>query len=158
VASNDGAQLRQCATVARDLGIDVEITEFADGRELLGYLFGESSVTGEMTLQCPPVDAILLDSLVGSLSGMTILKAIKRSRSCHHLPTIIFSATEFLEEIRDSYESGCNSYVVTGEGGVEDDELKMALKYWIALNQSPSTIDRNHFPPTTLEHKKARVD
>jgi len=84
-------------------GAKVELCAIQDGVqavELLRRMDG-----GSLSL-------ILLDINLPKANGQTVLREIKRHPRLRQIPVVMFSTSRAPRDIRGSYESGANSYVV----------------------------------------------
>ncbi|MFT3933983.1 MAG: response regulator [Chitinophagaceae bacterium] len=78
---------------------------------------------------------ILLDINLPGIDGFELLKKIRSMPSLKYVPVIMFSTSETVEDIRKSYDSGANAYLVKPAGIHELTEtLKSIFDFWLSLN------------------------
>jgi len=78
---------------------------------------------------------ILLDINLPGMNGIDLLKKIRSFPHLKHLPVIIFSTSENPEDIKNSYESGANAYIVKPSGiSSLHDALRKICDFWLSLN------------------------
>lgn len=73
-------------------------------------------------------DALVMELLLGNLSGYDILDFLQKSGQITDLPVIIFSKLENLEDIKESLGRGVNGYFVKGKDTISDIK-KLLLAY-----------------------------
>ena len=107
-----------------------------DGVEALDYLFGTGAHEGRDTREQPAL--ILLDLKLPKLSGLEVLKRMRKSPETAMLPVVVLTTSNEEEDILNSYRLGANSYIrkpvdfncfieAVGQLGV----------YWLLLNEHP---------------------
>jgi len=105
-----------------------------DGAEAAGFLFTDEH-THSMRREGRP-EFILLDLQLPGLSGIELLKQIRKEPTTSRLPVIVLSTSDEPSDIHESYRLGANSYVlkpvdfkafveVIGDLGV----------YWLSRNE-----------------------
>lgn len=87
-----------------------EIHSVVDGREALDYLKRRGLYADAE--KSPRPDLILLDLNLPRGSGKEVLGAVKSDPDLRRIPTVIVSTSSRMLDIRESYELGCNSYLV----------------------------------------------
>ena len=82
--------------------------------ERKGYrvLTAESGPQALDTVSRRRVDVVLLDIMMPGMSGMDVLRALRRTHSPEQLPVIMVTAKNESEDIVDALEEGANDYVV----------------------------------------------
>ena len=112
---------------------DLAITVVGDGAEALQYLFGE----GEHGGRALP-DLVLLDINLPKLSGLEVLRRLRRSPETELLPVVMLTTSREERDVMESYRGGANSYVRKPVSYTEFVEAVNQLGvYWLALNQAP---------------------
>jgi|APGre2960657423_1045063.scaffolds.fasta_scaffold01173_3 CheY-like chemotaxis protein len=97
---------------------DYGIITLSKGEELLNFLSGEK----ELSVDRDQIGLILLDLSMHDISGMQILKNIKRYEL--EIPIAIFSAREDKETIAQTAKLGAEEYFVKGKDLYELQRLK----------------------------------
>lgn len=70
---------------------------------------GQSLLTALDSTQHVP-DIILLDLNMPRIDGRQALKKIKSSESLKHIPVVIFTTSSSDEDVKSSYQHGCNTF------------------------------------------------
>lgn len=70
-------------------------------------------------------EAIILDNHMPDISGIEMLKAMRKSEALARVPVIFFSADGTLASKREAYDAGAQDYVVKGSNW---DELLIRLR------------------------------
>jgi len=92
----------------RRAGITNEIIHFADGQNLLDFLF----LRHKTLIRDPQVPYILLcDIRMPGVDGMEILQQIKADEQLRTMPVIMISMTDEPDVVRECYRLGCNFYI-----------------------------------------------
>lgn len=119
-------------------GFHAELHVVADGKEALDYLFERGRYAEPGT--APRPDLILLDLNLPGVSGKEVLAAAKRDEGLRRTPVVVVTTSARTQDVDDSYDLGCNSYVVKP---LEADRFIAALReiytYWFALVALPET-------------------
>ena len=78
------------------------------------------------------VRLILLDVNLPKVNGQAVLRQIKNDPILRRVPVVMFSTSRAARDIRGSYESGANSYVVK-PGGLKDflSAVRSLSSYWL---------------------------
>ena len=92
----------------RRAGIHNTVTRFADGQDVLEFLYDE-----EANHPGPdePGYLMLLDLRMPRVGGLEVLKRIKGDERWSNMPVIMLTTTDNPDEINECHEHGCNSYV-----------------------------------------------
>ncbi|MFH1380433.1 MAG: response regulator [bacterium] len=107
-----------------------------DGQEALDFL----NHTGpyEDASKSPRPELILLDINLPKINGIEVLKIIKKDEDLKKIPTIMLTVSKKDEDIINSYDIGCNSFI---QKPVEFEKFVEAVKeiglYWGVLNIEP---------------------
>jgi CheY-like chemotaxis protein len=122
------ATLLRVALREHDIAADVKTAQ--DGAEALEILLSANGNGNAL----PSV--VFLDLKMPKMSGLEVLRFVRAQEPTRMLPIVILSASARLEDIRDAYLSGANSYI---RKPVNFDEFSMAVKqissYWLGLNE-----------------------
>ncbi len=89
----------------RNYRIDVVGT----GEEALDYLFNRGRY-GHRDASASP-DLILLDLKLPGISGLTVLKELRRAQPTQQIPVVILTTSDETSDILDGYNLGVNSYL-----------------------------------------------
>ncbi len=84
------------------------------------------------------VDLVLLDLNLPRLTGLEVLAWIRGNANVRLLPVVLFTTSVELEDVKNGYRLGANSYV---KKPVAFDELVQAsrdlMAYWLGWNHPP---------------------
>jgi CheY-like chemotaxis protein len=89
-------------------GVDTTFLRFADGQELLDFLFGR---TKEPAFSPERSYLLLLDIRMPKVDGVAVLRQIKADPRLRKLPVIMLTTTEDPREVDRCHELGCNVYI-----------------------------------------------
>ncbi len=105
-----------------------------DGQEALDHLYGDEN--GEYLPEELP-EVVLLDLNLPRVSGIEVLKRIRKERRTRYLPVVMLTTSSEEKDIAESYKLGVNSYV---RKPVDFHEFMEAVRelglYWLVLNRS----------------------
>jgi two-component system response regulator len=112
--------------------LETELQVVSDGQEALDFLFGQ----GEYAIDSPDLPhLILLDLKLPKVSGLEVLKTIKRSDRHSHIPVVILTTSEDRRDISRAYEYHANSFLVKPSDTAEFNQLMQDLRlYWLDHN------------------------
>jgi two-component system response regulator len=109
---------------------------FSDGTEALDYLLRRGQFAQRTDTWIPKV--ILLDLKLPKISGLDILKEIKKDARTQTIPVVMVSSSRQEEDIKAAYAFGVNSYVVKPIDFNSYSEAISALShYWLRTNKTP---------------------
>ncbi|MGN7612758.1 EAL domain-containing protein [Magnetococcales bacterium HHB-1] len=103
-------------------------------------------------------DVILLDMVMPTISGMDILKQIRREPSTQEIPVILLSSADKAEIKAEAFQNGANDYVVKLP---EKIEMLARIRYHaqayrhLLAGQRNEALERINF---TLEQKQQQLD
>jgi two-component system, response regulator len=110
VIADDDADDRMLISEAfEENNIDCAVHYVEDGTELLDFLNKRGKYTS-LTSQLP--DLILLDINMPRKNGKQALQDIKSCERTKHIPVVMFSTSNALDEINYTYALGANSFIV----------------------------------------------
>ncbi|MEA2045864.1 MAG: response regulator [Euryarchaeota archaeon] len=101
-----------------DLDRNLHVT--ADGRETLDALETLADAGS------PLPDLILLDIGLPDQSGLDLLRKLKADHRFSHIPVVMLTGSEMIQDIQKSYDLGAVSYLMKP---ISVDELMTMLKY-----------------------------
>lgn len=113
-----------------------EIVVAHDGVEALDYLFGRGAyVERDISIQ-PAV--ILLDLKLPRVDGIEVLRQVRENDLTKFVPVVILTTSEEEQDMLNSYNFGCNSYVRKPVDFVRFSQAVQQLgMYWLLLNEAP---------------------
>ena len=107
-----------------------------NGEQALQYLRGEDKYSDRKTFPLP--NLILLDLKMPGISGIEVLKIVKKTDNIKRIPIVILTSSREEGDRAMSYDFGANSYLVkpiSFEGFLE--VVRKVSDYWITLNVEP---------------------
>lgn len=110
-------------------------TVVRNGAEALDYVLKKGAYAN---LNDPSPDLILLDINLPKLSGLEVLRELRRIEATKLLPVVMLTTSKQDEDIEESYMGGANSYVRKPVNYAEFVEAVNQLGiYWLNLNVTP---------------------
>lgn len=105
-----------------------------DGPEALDYLFCQGQFSNRDPARMPRV--VLLDINLPKLSGLEVLRRLRKDPRTKLLPIVILTSSNEEEDLLNSYQLGVNSYI---RKPVDYNTFMEAIRqlgvYWLSLNQ-----------------------
>lgn len=130
--NQDDIDLTLRALRLNDVGNEVVVVR--DGAAAVEYLLqgsGSDPATGLPRL-------VLLDINLPKLSGLDVLRRLRENERTRVLPVVMLSTSNHARDVRESYASGANSFIVKPVSFGEFTETVRQLGlYWLLLNQGP---------------------
>ena len=127
-------ELTREAMGSAKLAIDLEVVE--DGEKALAYLHSKKPHAHE---QLP--DLILLDLNLPRKNGQEVLKEIKQHKYLRLIPVVILTSSSREEDIRNTYEIGCNCYVMKPAGLRQFTRTMHAIEtFWLNTVKLPTCV------------------
>lgn len=95
--------------------------------EVLGAMDGQ---TGLEMAQTKLPDIILLDIILPKMDGFLVLEELKKSEKTKHIPVILLTNLENMENIQKAFEKGAAAYLIKADFKLEDvvGKIKEILK------------------------------
>jgi len=119
-------------------GVQSPIHQVHDGAEAVAYMMGEGKYADRTTFEYPTF--IMID-LKMPTDGFTVLQHIKKNPEWAIIPTVIFSGSSDLDDIKKAYMLGASSYHVKPHSTKELEQLLKTLHdYWMTC-ETPQ-VDR----------------
>ena len=107
-----------------------------DGVEALDYLFGTGPYADRDVSLKPAV--ILLDLKLPRLNGLEVLRRLRGEALTKLLPVVVLTTSNEEQDVLDSYNLGCNSYIRKPVDFLQFSEaIRQLGMYWLLMNQSP---------------------
>jgi CheY-like chemotaxis protein len=103
-----------------------------DGVELLDYLRRQDKYTNPGDAPAP--DLILLDLNMPRKDGREALEEIKTDPYLRHIPVVVLTTSNAVEDIMHSYDNGASSYIIKPvrfNGLVE--AINGLMQYWVQV-------------------------
>jgi two-component system, response regulator len=117
-------------------GVECQLDVVNDGTEVIDYLF----TTGKFADRDRSMpDLILLDLKMPRMSGLQVLKILRRVRGddrARFPPVVVLTSSDLDNDVADAYRWGAQSYIrkplVYSEFAAA---VREAVQYWLGLNQ-----------------------
>lgn len=130
--SDDDYEMTERALLSGS-GVANKIVRAEDGQIALDYLMKNGRFSQSKEVPFPAL--ILLDLNLPGKNGHHVLKTIKQTDTIKHIPVVMFSTSDDLQDIERSYLYGCNSYVQKPVDLEEFTALIQLLRdYWLNAN------------------------
>ena len=112
-------------------GVRNEIQNFADGRELLDFLFGtDKSLEGNHDTN----EYILLLNLnLPKVDSVKVLEKIKQHKQLKMIPVIILAETDDQLTIDQCHNLGCSTYIVKPTNRQDFEETVQKLGHFLSI-------------------------
>ena len=121
IVEDDDGHARLIEKNLRRAGINNEMLRFADGQQILDFLFRRGE--GRQREDCAPY-LLLLDIRIPKIDGVEVLRQIKQDEELRKIPVIMLTTTDDPREVDACHRLGCSHYIVKP---VEYDEFSVAL-------------------------------
>ena len=121
IVEDDDGHARLIEKNLRRACINNEILRFADGQQVLDFLFRRGE--GRQREDCAPY-LLLLDIRIPKIDGVEVLRQIKQDEELRKIPVIMLTTTDDPREVDACHRLGCSHYIVKP---VEYDKFSAAL-------------------------------
>lgn len=116
-----------------DSAVSTELAVVRNGEAALSFLRGEHEFAGRAR-----PDIVLLDLSLPGRSGGSVLTEIKGDPALRSTPVIVLSSSTGAEDVADSYDQHCNTYVVKPMGFADYHQVMRHIEdYWTTAAQLP---------------------
>jgi CheY-like chemotaxis protein len=119
--------------------INCEVVVARDGVEALDYLFGTGKFAGRNLEVMPAL--VLLDLQLPRINGLEVLQRLRSDNRTKLLPVVILTTSNEQQDLFNSYQLGCNSYI---RKPVDFEQFQIAVQqlgmYWLLLNEPPPVL------------------
>jgi CheY-like chemotaxis protein len=116
-----------------------EVVVARDGVEALDYLFG-TGIYADRDISTMPA-LILLDLQLPRINGLEVLQRLRSDKRTKLLPVVILTTSNEQQDLINSYNVGCNSYL---RKPVDYNQFVTAVQqlgmYWLLLNEPPPVL------------------
>ena len=121
IVEDDDGHARLIEKNLRRASIKNEMLRFADGQEILDFLFRRGE--GRQRKDFIPY-LLLLDIRIPKIDGVEVLRQIKQDEELRKIPVIMLTTTDDPLEVDACHRLGCSHYIVKP---VEYDKFSAAL-------------------------------
>jgi CheY-like chemotaxis protein len=131
--NEDDILLMKQAIRAASISNPLQVVE--DGREALAYLEGTGKYADRKQYPLPTI--VLLDLKLPYMSGHDVLKWIRQQSRFETMVVIVLTSSAEPRDLRQSYASGANSYIIKPPTADQLLDLAKAFRwYWLEYNRS----------------------
>jgi len=136
IAEDDPNDLEFTVRALKEVCGQNVIQVVSDGVEAMEFLDCRGKYTAREKIN-PAL--IILDKKMPRMDGLEVLKEIKKRPDLKKIPVVMFSSSNYEQDVSDSYENGANAYVVKP---INIDEFTRTVKqigiFWGSINELPS--------------------
>ncbi len=137
IVEDEAAHAELTRRAIRKAGNASRIDIVGDGEEALDYLFHRGRFSDLSEYPLPSL--ILLDIKLPGISGIEVLKAVKKNAELRKIPVIMLSTSDRREDIAESYCQYANSYLTKPVGFREfEDKVRQLDHYWLTVSERPA--------------------
>jgi CheY-like chemotaxis protein len=138
VAEDDPKDLALLRHAVREIECPVHLVVVRDGEEAIEYLRGDGPFGDRGRHPLP--DLLLLDLKMPRVTGLEVLKWIKRHKDSARIPTIMLSGSGLEADVEEAYRLGVNTYFTKpNELGKLSELLGLLIQYW-SRSQRPHQV------------------
>ena len=138
VAEDDPNDLALLRHAVRETQLPVHLSVVRDGEEAIEYLRGNGHFADRARHPLP--DLLLLDLKMPRVTGLEVLRWLRRHRECAKIPTIMLSGSGLEADVEEAYRLGVNTYFTKpNELGKLSELLHLLIQYW-ARSQRPQHV------------------
>ncbi len=128
------------------------IDDDPDSRELARLAFEQSRIAANLTIASSVLEAIeylfegdravpaliVLDLQLSGTRSLEILRRLRQSDRTKYVPVVVLSASREVQDLIESYDLGCNSYICKPIDFAEfENAIRQIGRYWLDLNEVP---------------------
>jgi CheY-like chemotaxis protein len=133
-------------TAFSNIGVSEAVYSVGGGAEAIEYLQGVGQYADRNRFPFP--NLLLLDLKMARMHGFEFLRFIRNHPKLVVIPTIVFTSSEDLGDLKQAYLLGANSYLVKAKTFDElCDQFKFIYGYWMRVRVPP--IDPEGCPSET---------
>jgi CheY-like chemotaxis protein len=140
VADDDEGHARLIEKNLRRAGLQNEIKRFADGQEILDFLFRRGNGAGRLS-DTPYL--LLLDIRMPKVDGVEVLRQLKADPELKKIPVSMLTTTDDPREVERCHVLGCSNYLVKPVDYERFSDAMKQLGLFISLVQVPGIEPRN---------------
>lgn len=140
VADDDEGHARLIEKNLRRAGLQNEIKRFADGQEILDFLFRRGNGAGRLG-DTPYL--LLLDIRMPKVDGVEVLRQLKSDPELKKIPVSMLTTTDDPREVERCHALGCSNYLVKPVDYERFSDAMKQLGLFISLVQVPGIEPRN---------------
>lgn len=117
----------------RATGLVGQVCHVEDGKKALDYLSGANHYSDRSKFPIPRL--ILLDIKLPMVSGLEVLRWLRKESTYPRLPVVMFTSSNQKADVAQAYDLGANAYVVKPVSmEVLADFASLVNRFWIEIN------------------------
>jgi two-component system response regulator len=121
--------------IFRELNISSTIFPVKDGKEAVDLFFGANGQFLNNSASLPQL--VLLDLKLPKISGLEVLKCLKSNDRTKQIPVVVFTSSNELNDRRERYQLGANSYIVKPlDADKFKEHIGSIVTYWLMMNKT----------------------
>jgi CheY-like chemotaxis protein len=125
------AHLMQC--MVKQLGLPHQMKHVPNGAEAMAYIKGEGEYADRAKYPLPCL--ILADLKMPQVNGLELLNWVRSQSSLPHLPVVMLTSSEEMNDVKDAYRLGANSFLVKPPNPEEFKEMLGSMEtFWAKYN------------------------
>ena len=114
----------------RQNGVTSPIHKVFDGAQAIDYMMGEGKFADRKTYEYPTF--VMTDLKMPRADGFSVLQHLKGNPEWAIIPTVVFSSSSDLDDIKKSYMLGASSYHIKPHSMTElREHLTILHQYWM---------------------------
>jgi CheY-like chemotaxis protein len=114
----------------KKLGVTTPVHLVSDGLEAIAYMMGEGKFADRDKFRYPTF--IMTDLKMPGADGFAVLSFLRNNPEWAVIPTIVFSASSDLDDIKKAYMLGASSYhIKPNSSDLLTQQLQVLHAYWI---------------------------
>jgi CheY-like chemotaxis protein len=118
------------AQAFRKVGVTDPIHVVSDGEEAIAYMMGQAKYADRQAFPYPTF--IMTDLKMPRADGFAVLEFLESNPQWAVIPTVVFSSSQDLDDIKKSYMLGASSYHIKPQTSEELTKLISVLHaYWL---------------------------
>ena len=140
----------------RQIGVTDPIQIVGDGAEAIAYMMGEGQYSDREAYAYPTF--VITDLKMPRVDGFGVLEFFKGNPQWSVIPTVVFSGSTDLDDIKKSYMLGASSYHVKPQGLDAFEKLIAVLHdYWLTCEVPEVDITGKQVPTNSAGKLGARI-
>ncbi len=148
VVDDDPNDLHLTELALRKTGVTSPIHLCHDGEEAIAYMMGEGQYGNREKFAYPTF--IITDLKMPHADGFAVLEHLKSNPEWAVIPTVVFSASEDLDDIKKSYMLGASSYHVKPQGlEALRAQMKVLHDYWLTCEVPAVDVTGRQLPTSS---------
>lgn len=136
IADDDANDRFLMQTAFAHIGVSEAVFTVDDGASAIEYLEGGGQYADRKRFPFP--NLLLLDLNMARTNGFEFLRYIRSHPTLMVIPTIVFTSSEDMKDIKQAYLLGANSYLIKAKtfDGLCD-QFKFIYGYWMRVRVPP---------------------